>query len=204
MADSFTTAFVFYFVVIDPIAVTPLFLSLTDQLDRNQKYRAAIESITVATIILCFFFLVGTQILAQLKISLPAFKIAGGILLLLIAVEMLFGKRRLRRKKEMETIADDVGIFPLAVPLLAGPAAITSVMVVSSDHGGSLAQRLIALGPLLSVMIVTLLALLLAATTDRYIKKKVTQVFSRVISIILAGLSIQYIIDGLQSVFFSS
>ena len=204
MADSFTTAFVFYFVVIDPIAVTPLFLSLTDQLDRNQKYRAAIESITVATIILCFFFLVGTQILAQLKISLPAFKIAGGILLLLIAVEMLFGKRRLRRKKEMERIADDVGIFPLAVPLLAGPAAITSVMVVSSDQGGGLAERLIALGPLLSVMIVTLLALLLAATTDRYIKKKVTQVFSRVISIILAGLSIQYIIDGLQSVFFSS
>ena len=204
MGDSFTTAFVFYFVVIDPIAVTPLFLSLTDQLDRNQKYRAAIESITVATIVLCFFFLVGTQILSALKISLPAFKIAGGILLLLIAVEMLFGKRWLRRKDEMERIADDVGIFPLAVPLLAGPAAITSVMVVSSDQGGGLAERFIALGPLLSVMIVTLLALLLAATTDRYIKKKVTQVFSRVISIILAGLSIQYIIDGLQSVFFSA
>ena len=200
MADSFTTAFVFYFVVIDPVGAVPLFMGLTDQFDRKQKYRVAFESTVTATIILCFFALIGTQLLDQLKISFPAFKIAGGILLLLIAVEMLFGKRGQRKEQELEKITDDVTIFPLAVPLLAGPAGIVSVMVVSSGYGEVWSEKFIALAPLVSVMILTLFAFLLVATTDRFISKKVTQVFSRVIAIIFAGLSVQYIIDGIKSV----
>ena len=119
-----------------------------------------------------FFALIGTQLLDHLKISFPAFKIAAGILLLLIAVEMLFGKRRQRKEQELEKITDDVAIFPLAVPLLAGPAAIISVMVVSSGYGEVWSEKVIALAPLVSVMILTLFAFLLVATTDRFISKK--------------------------------
>ena len=113
---------------------------------------------------------------------------------------MLFGKRGQRKEQELEKITDDVAIFPLAVPLLAGPAAIISVMVVSSGYGEVWSEKFIALAPLVSVMIFTLFAFLLVATTDRFISKKVTQVFSRVIAIIFAGLSVQYIIDGIKSV----
>jgi multiple antibiotic resistance protein len=159
--ENFITAFIVYFVVIDPVGNAPIFLA----------------------------------------ISFTAFKLAGGIILLLVALDML-SNRRQQRKEQGSDIAspdDNIAIFPLAIPLLAGPAAITSVMVVSSGAAGSLKLSLLGLGALALVMAATALILIATSFAESYVDRRVTSVFSRITAIILAALSIQYIIDGLSA-----
>jgi multiple antibiotic resistance protein len=184
MLESFITAFVIYFVVVDPIGNAPIFLAVTTHLDKTRKARVALEGTAVATIIMLFFAICGSWILGYLNISEAAFKIAGGLILFTVALDMLTSRRQTR--KEQNTArdsdagapppalgeSDNVAIFPLAIPLLAGPAAIMSVMVVS--------------GIILSL---TVLA-------ERIIDPRAANVFSRITAIILAALSVQYVIDG--------
>ena len=160
MLENFITAFIVYFVVIDPIGNSPIFLA----------------------------------------ISFSAFKIAGGIILLLVAIDMLSNRRQQRKEQGSDIISpeDNVAIFPLAIPLLAGPAAITSVMVVSSGGISSLKLSLLGLGALAAVMTITAVILIATSLAEAYINSRVTLV-SRIFAIVLAALSIQYIIDGLQT-----
>ena len=161
MLENFITAFIVYFVVIDPIGNSPIFLA----------------------------------------ISFSAFKIAGGIILLLVAIDMLSNRRQQRKEQGSDRISpeDNVAIFPLAIPLLAGPAAITSVRVVSSGSTGSLKLTLLGLGALAAVMAITAVILIATSLAEACIDARVTSVFSRITAIILAALSIQYIIGGLQT-----
>jgi len=201
MLENFITAFIVYFVVIDPVGNAPIFLAITSHLPRRQKIRVAIEGSTVAAAIMLFFAICGAWILQYLAISFTAFKLAGGIILLLVALDML-SNRRQQRKEQGSDIAspdDNIAIFPLAVPLLAGPAAITSVMVVSSGAAGSLKLSLLGLGALALVMAATALILIATSFAESYVDRRVTSVFSRITAIILAALSIQYIIDGLSA-----
>ena len=190
-----------YFVVIDPIGNLPIFLAITAHLSKRQKIRTAIEGSIVAAAIMLFFALCGAWILHYLAISFSAFKIAGGIILLLVAIDMLSNRRQQRKEQESDIISpeDNVAIFPLAIPLLAGPAAITSVMVVSSGGTDSLKLSLLGLGALAAVMAITAVILIATSLAEAYIDTRVTSVFSRITAIILAALSIQYIIDGLQT-----
>jgi multiple antibiotic resistance protein len=190
-----------YFVVIDPIGNLPIFLAITAHLSKRQKIRTAIEGSIVAAAIMLFFALCGAWILHYLAISFSAFKIAGGIILLLVAIDMLSNRRQQRKEQGSDIISpeDNVAIFPLAIPLLAGPAAITSVMVVSSGGTGSLKLSLLGLGALAAVMAITAVILIATSLAEAYIDTRVTSVFSRITAIILAALSIQYIIDGLQT-----
>jgi len=189
-----------YFVVIDPIGNLPIFLAITAHLSKRQKIRTAIEGSIVAAAIMLFFALCGAWILHYLAISFSAFKIAGGIILLLVAIDMLSNRRQQRKEQGSDIISpeDNVAIFPLAIPLLAGPAAITSVMVVSSGGTDSLKLSLLGLGALAAVMAITAVILIATSLAEAYIDTRVTSVFSRITAIILAALSIQYIIDGLQ------
>jgi multiple antibiotic resistance protein len=201
MLENFITAFIVYFVVIDPVGNAPIFLAITSHLPRRQKIRVAIEGSTVAAAIMLFFAICGAWILQYLAISFTAFKLAGGIILLLVALDML-SNRRQQRKEQGSDIAsqdDNIAIFPLAIPLLAGPAAITSVMVVSSGAAGSLKLSLLGLGALALVMAATALILIATSFAESYVDRRVTSVFSRITAIILAALSIQYIIDGLSA-----
>jgi multiple antibiotic resistance protein len=201
MLENFITAFIVYFVVIDPVGNAPIFLAITSHLPRRQKIRVAIEGSTVAAAIMLFFAICGAWILQYLAISFTAFKLAGGIILLLVALDML-SNRRQQRKEQGSDIAsqdDNIAIFPLAIPLLAGPAAITSVMVVSSGAAGSLKLSLLGLGALALVMTATALILIATSFAESYVDRRVTSVFSRITAIILAALSIQYIIDGLSA-----
>ena len=143
--------------------------------------------------------MVGNLLLTYLNISLGAFKIAGGIILFIISLEMLFDKRQERKEKDIENVSNNIAIFPLAIPLLSGPAAITSVIVIVSQFGDNFTYQLIGTTSLLSVMLLTLILFLIVSKSQQFINKKVTNVFSRVISIILAGLSVQYIVDGVVS-----
>ena len=147
-----------------------------------------------------FFALCGVWILHYLNISLTAFRLAGGIILLMVALDMLANKRQARREQGNDAVStdDNIAIFPLATPLLAGPAAITSVMVVASNPAGKL-DIFIGYGGMVAVMLATAIVLIIASLAESHINPRVTLVFSRITAIILAALSIQYIIDGLQA-----
>ena len=199
MLEIFIQSFVLYFVVIDPLGNTPIFMTVTQQQNIKEKNKTAIESVLIATIILVLFSVIGNFLLSYLNISLAAFRIAGGMILFIIALEMLFNKRQQRREKNIENISDKVAIFPLAIPLLSGPAAITSVIVIVSNLGDNFLYQLMGVASLISVMTITLILFLIVSKSEKLINKKVTNVFSRVIAIILAGLSVQYIIDGILS-----
>jgi multiple antibiotic resistance protein len=174
-------------------------MSLTKNQNAKEKIKSALEGVLTATIILIFFSIVGNFLLSYLNISLGAFKIAGGIILFIISLEMLFDKRQERKEKDIENVSNNIAIFPLAIPLLSGPAAITSVIVIVSQFGNNLTYQLISTISLLCVMLITFILFFIVSKSQQFINKKVINVFSRVIAIVLAGLSIQYIIDGVIS-----
>jgi len=199
MYEIYLHSFVLYFVVIDPFGTTPIFMSLTQHQNTKEKLKSAFEGVLTATIILIFFSLVGNFLLAYLNISLGAFKIAGGIILFIISMEMLFDKRQERKEKNIENASNNIAIFPLAIPLLSGPAAITSVIVIVGQFGDNFTYQLIGTASLISVMLITFILFYVVSKSQQFINKKVINVFSIVISIVFAGLSIQYIIDGVLS-----
>jgi len=197
MLEIYIQSFVLYFVVIDPIGNTPIFMSITQNQNQNQKYQTAFEGILYATLILFFFSIVGKFILSYLNISLESFKIAGGVILLLISIEMLFNKRQERKEKILKNTGNKVSVFPLATPILAGPASITSVIVIANEYQDRFSLQITSILSLLSVMLISLLCFLILAKSDKFINENISNIVSRVIAIILASLSIQYIIDGL-------
>ena len=199
MTELFLKTFIFYFIVIDPIGTTPIFLVVTEHLDVKEKIKTAFHGTFIATLILLFFGLLGNSILAYLKISFPAFTIAGGIILFIIALEMLFDKRHQRREEHTNFTSDKLSIFPLATPLLAGPAAITSVIVSVSATGNDLTKQAIGMLALIAATLTTFIILFIAAKSEKIINKRIISVFSRIVAIVLAGLSIQYILDGIKT-----
>ena len=208
MFEAFVTAFIIYFVVIDPVGNAPIFLAVTQHQDRTRKLRTALEGTAVATMIMLFFALCGRWVLAYLNISEAAFRIAGGIILFLVALDMLSARRQ-QRKREVSTSDDETGepdnvaLFPLATPLLAGPSAIMSVIVVTAGFAGNgFAGLLTGYAALLAVMVATGIILSVTVVAERWLDERITMVFSRITAIILAGLSVQYVIDGLAAIGF--
>jgi len=199
MIELFFKTFIFYFIVIDPIGSTPVFLVVTEHLDIKEKIKTALHGTFIAALILLFFGLLGNGILAYLNISFPAFTIAGGIVLFIIALEMLFGKRHQRKEENVNFTSDKLSVFPLATPLLAGPAAITSVIVFVSATGNDFTKQAVGMLSLVAVTVITFIILFIAAKSEKIINKKIISVFSRIVAIVLAGLSIQYILDGIKA-----
>ena len=199
MSEIFIQTFFLYFIVIDPLGNTPLFLSITQNMDINKKIRIALSATIIASIILLFFALLGSSLLSYLNISYSAFTIGGGIILLIIAIEMLFDKRQQRKEEDIDLNSDNVSIFPLATPIIAGPAAITSVIVSVSDIGINFTNQTAGMISLVSVMFLTFIIFFIASKFSRLINKKIIGVISRVVAIILVGLSVQYILDGIKT-----
>lgn len=200
------------FVVIDPPGLAPLFLVLTQGDSERVRRKIAVRSVLTASSVLVPFALLGDPIFRFLGVSMPAFRIAGGLLLFLIAVEMLFEKRTERREKKVteateQTVADqidheqtdDVSAFPLGVPLIAGPGAIASIILLMSEHKGDYFGQAVVLGVLFVVLGITLALLILAGTLSRYVSPTILKVVTRVFGIILAALSVQFVITGLKN-----
>ena len=205
MLETFITAFIVYFVVIDPVGNAPVFLAITQSQARRQKFRTAIEGTLFATGIMLFFALCGAWLLAYLKITDHAFKIAGGMILFLVALDMLSAKRQERKRGEglpdgAEASGDNLAVYPLAIPMLAGPSAITSVIVVTSGFVGDTASIVIGYAALFAVMLATGVIMCLTVVAESWLNEKITMVFSRITAIVLAGLSVQYVLDGLAAV----
>ncbi|WP_347304494.1 MarC family protein [Croceibacterium sp. TMG7-5b_MA50] len=205
MFDLFLSAFATLFVVIDPPGCAPIYAGLTARFDRAARRTMAIRACVVAGAILVFFALFGQRLLGALHIELNAFRIAGGIMLFLIALDMVFEKRTQRREQRAEQVMadpaqDDVSIFPMAMPMLAGPGAIASVMLLQSNADG-LSGTLVVLGALTLVMALTLAALLAAGPLMKAVGPRFEAVLTRLLGVLLAALAAQYVIDGLRGSF---
>ncbi len=198
MLEVFIQTFFLYFIVIDPLGTTPLFLIVTQHMETKNKIKTALSATTIATLILLFFALLGSSLLSYLNISFPAFTIAGGVILFIISMEMLFDKRQQRKENDLDYNSERVSVFPLATPLLAGPAGITSVIVSVSDIGNNFTNQVVGMFSLITVLFITFIIFFIASKSSKAINKKVISVISRVIAIILAGLSVQYILDGIK------
>ena len=197
--EPFIKYFVLYFVAIDPLGTIAIFLTILPNIN-EKKNKVAYEAVGYAFLILVFFLFFGRFVLNHLNIALYSFKIAGGIILFLISIEMLMNKRVKRRESFMKNEKVFSAIYPLAVPLLAGPASITSVIVLSStityENISTIFLQILAL---LIVMLITLLSFMITIKYENFINSKLLQVFSRIIAILLCALSIQFILDGIYS-----
>ena len=205
MIDLFLSAFITFFVVIDPPGCAPIYASLTKGASAAQRRNMAFRAIFVASIILLVFALFGEELLAALHIELNSFRIAGGIMLFLIAIDMVFEKRTERREERAQKIIDtpeieDVSVFPMAMPMIAGPGSIASVMLLMSQNEG-LDRASIILSALLAVLALTLVALLAAGPLMRILGAQTEAVITRLLGVLLAALAAQFVIDGLRESF---
>ena len=206
LLDLALTAFVTFLVVLDPPGMGPIFVTITRGENAAYRRRMALRGSAVALAILLVFAFSGDLALRGLGISLAAFRIAGGILLLLIAIDMLFARatplRRTTEAEEMEAEHKrDISVFPLAIPLIAGPGALTSTVLLMGRAGDSLLAQAVVLGALLLVMAIMLLVLLQGDRLNRLLGETGTNVVGRVLGIVLAALAVQYVIDGVKEAF---
>jgi multiple antibiotic resistance protein len=205
MVELFLSAFITLFVIIDPPGCAPIYAGLTTGASSAQRRSMAIRACAIAFAILLFFLLLGEQLLGALHIDLDSFRIAGGLMLFLIALDMVFEKRTQRREKRAEQVmatpeVEDVSVFPMAMPMMAGPGAIASVMLLESGASG-IEGSLVVIAALASVMLLTLLALLAAAPLMRIFGAGVEAVITRLLGVLLGALAAQYVIDGLRGSF---
>jgi multiple antibiotic resistance protein len=198
MLEIFIQSFVLYFIVVDPIGSTPIFFVITKNLNIKDKIKTAVNSTIIALLVLIFFALLGNYILNHLNITFSALKIAGGIILFIVSLEMLFSKRQQRKKENTNFHSDNISVFPLAIPLLAGPAAIISVVVSVNNIGSNFINQIVGMTSLVLVMVITFIAFFIVSKFEKVVNEKVINIFSSVIAIILAGLSVQYILDGIK------
>ena len=205
MIELFGSALVTFLVIIDPPGCAPIFASLTRGATPAHRRAMAIRSSLIAWAILMFFALLGRPMLHALGISLASFRIAGGIMLFFIAVDMVFERRTQRREKRAEEIErtpeiEDISVFPMAMPMIAGPGSIASAMLWVSRAESPL-YITVVLGAITVVMLLTLITLLAAGPLMRLIGDKVEAAITRILGVILAALAAQFVIDGLKQSF---
>ena len=205
MLDLAINTFVVLFVVIDPIGMAPVFVGLTHGEAAAQRRRAAIHGTALATLILLVFFFVGDTLLRALGIGVPAFRIAGGIFLFLLAVDMVFARQSGLRsttpgeRREAEH-REDITVFPLAFPLVAGPGALTTVLLMASQETGWAATG-VMLAVLALVLGLLLVSLLAAERMMALLGETGANVISRLLGLVLAALAVQYVVDGVRTAF---
>jgi multiple antibiotic resistance protein len=190
------SAFVTLFVIIDPVAVAPLFVALTQGMTVEERRAAAIRACLVAAAVLTVFGLFGETLLRLAGISLDAFRISGGILLFLIAVEMLF-ERRTQRRRNTAAQAHDPSVFPIAVPLIAGPGAMATMVLLATQPGADWTWIAAIHGVMLAVVAMTLALFLAGSLLDRLLGPNGINVLTRLFGILLAALAVQIVLDGL-------
>lgn len=204
MFDLFLDTLIIMFVVIDPLGIAPVFAALTHGDSLADKRRTAIRGTLIAGAILLVFVLAGDALLRVLGIGMPAFQISGGILLFLLAVDMVFARHSgLRSTTEREQneakTKKDISVFPLAIPLIAGPGALTTVLLKVGEQGDDLRVIGTMLLVLFIVLLTTLISLFFSARIMSIIGETGANVVSRVFGVILAALAIQYMLDGWQA-----
>ncbi|MEJ7934508.1 MarC family protein [Sphingobium sp. AN558] len=201
----FVSAFITLFVVIDPLGCAPIYASLTNGASGPQRRAMAIRAVGIAAVILLVFALWGKQLLGTLGIALSSFRIAGGIMLFMIAMDMVFEKRTQRREDRAQKIAEtpeveDVSVFPMAMPMIAGPGSIATVMLLMSRADGMM-ERAVVLGAVTLTLALMLASLLAAGPLMALLGSKIEAVITRLLGVLLSALAAQFVIDGLKASF---
>ncbi len=222
MYELFISSFVTFFVVIDPLGIAPIFAVMTDGASSRFKRRMILKATFAATLILLTFALMGNGLLKALGISLMAFKAAGGVLLFMIALDMVFEKRTERREKASEEFThehshpaendppekqnidnefDDISIFPMAIPFIAGPGSIAYIMLLMSNHDGNAQYQWLVIGSMLSVLVLSIFILMTATKLISMMGQTFANAITRILGVLLAALATQYIFDGIKAAF---
>jgi multiple antibiotic resistance protein len=203
MLETAIVSFTTFFATVGPLDVAAMFAAMTPRASARVKRAMAVRGTLIATIVLVTFALIGDLVLASLGISLEALRIAGGILLLLIGIDMVFARTSGGTSttddeaKEART-KQDISVFPLATPLIAGPGAMGAAILLMADAEGDLKLQGIVLGSLLALMLLTLILLLLAGKVQRLLGVTAMHVISRVFGVLLSALAVQFVIDGIR------
>ena len=205
MMELFISAFVTLFVVIDPPGCAPIYASMTTDASTQQRRSMAIRAVVISTAILLVFGLWGKQLLSVLGVELYSFRIAGGIMLFMIALEMVFERRTQKREDRAQKIretpeVEDVSVFPMAMPMIAGPGSITTVMLLMARADG-LQERLVVFGAMAAVLVLMLGALMAAGPLMAILGQKIEAVITRLLGVLLAALAVQFVIDGISERF---
>lgn len=200
------TSFVTLFVIIDPVGLLPVFVALTQGMTDPQRRSIAVRATLTATGILTLFALFGESVLNFVGISMPAFRVAGGVLLFLTALDMLFERRTKRRQNQGEEVdpnADDPSIFPIAIPLIAGPGSIATVILLVGQHPG-LNGFAAVMGVVVLVLVVMLAMFMASGLLERMLGPVGINVVTRLLGMLLAALSVQFVLDGLRDFGFAN
>ncbi|XOY55851.1 MAG: MarC family protein [Rhodobacterales bacterium] len=194
-------AFTTMFIIMDPPGLVPVFIALTQGMSAEQRRTIAVRACIVAGVLMILFLFVGEAVLGFIGISMDAFRIAGGILLFLTALDMLFQRRQARRADNaaegQAEHQDDPSVFPLALPLIVGPGAITTIILLAGNATSAADFGAIA-GVLMAVLLITFLAFLVAPTIERALGKTGLNIVTRVLGMLLAALAVQFVLDGLR------
>jgi multiple antibiotic resistance protein len=201
MSTTLTVAFITFFVVIDPIGVAAMFAVLTHNDRPEERRRVAIRGVTIAALVLVLFAFGGDPLLRTLGIGLPAFKMAGGILLLLLAIDMVMARPTGLRattpgEDEESSHRADISVFPVAIPLIAGPGALTSTVMMMTGAAHDALQQVLVVAMLLAVLAITLVCLLMSPLLMKALGLTGSNVITRIFGILLCALSMQFMIDG--------
>ena len=199
------SALVTLLVVLDPAGITPTFLAVTDGLSPRFRREVALRAGLIAGGVLIGTALIGDWLLRQLGITLPAFRIAGGLLLFAVAFEMVLGLRQQRDSRDAEQVAEEhlhhIAAFPLAIPMLAGPGAITATILLAGQAAYRPAWLAVLLGVIVVAMAICVVALLMAERIGKLLRRTGNVLLSRLLGVILAALAVQYVIDGARAAF---
>lgn len=201
--DGIFNAFLTILVTIDPPGLAPLFLAVTRGMNRHERNQVSIRASTIAFGVMAVFAIAGATILSVFGITLPAFRVAGGFLLFFIAFEMIFEKRQDRKEKTAEVaitrdLIRNIAAFPLAIPLISGPGAISATVLLSGTFQGPIAKAVL-IGIIAACLLLTYLVFLLAERIDRILGETGRSILTRLLGVLLAALAVQFVADGIKA-----
>ena len=206
MFATFINSFILFFVTIDAIGNLPFFLSLTEDAKIKKRNEIALKSTVIAFFIMIVFAYVGRYLLDAIGVSLDSLKIAGGIILMFLAIDILFEKRKVRREKRVEEALDErtfdeIIVVPIAIPFIAGPSALTTIILLIGNYANFPEFQIPVIIALIAALIVGLVLMVGASHIVKYVPKQILHATSRVMAFILAALATQFIIDGIKASF---
>jgi multiple antibiotic resistance protein len=201
--DGLFNAFLTILVTIDPPGLAPLFLALTRGMNRDERTQVSIRASLIAFGVMALFALAGSAILSTFGITLPAFRVAGGLLLFFIAFEMIFEKRQDRKEKTAEVaitkdLIRNIAAFPLAIPLISGPGAISATVLLSGTFQGPVAKAVL-IAIIAVCLVLTYVVFLLAERVDRILGETGRSILTRLLGVLLAALAVQFVADGVRA-----
>ena len=206
MLPTFINSFILFFVTIDTIGNLPFFLSLTENAKVKKRNQIAVKSIIIAFFILIAFAYIGRYLLEAIGVTLDSLKIAGGIILMFIAIDILFEKRKIRREKKVEEALDEknydeITIFPIAIPFIAGPSALATIILLIGNYANFPEYQVLVILALITALIVSLILMSGGSYIVKFLPKQFLHTTARVMAFILAALATQFIIDGIKASF---